>query len=101
MPKTCMSQTERLKLDPYKMKVYEILYEDCPRPWYVCRHETAEMSIEAIADNFGRLPVALRDFVRYQFGSSSTFMLLLNLLIDTYLQLLALEMVQLAAQSCK
>ncbi|KAH7174699.1 uncharacterized protein B0J16DRAFT_404456 [Fusarium flagelliforme] len=70
MPKTCMSQTERLKLDPYEMKVHEILYEDCPRPWYVCRHETAEMSIEAIAENFGRLPVGLRDFVRYQFATA-------------------------------
>jgi hypothetical protein len=51
------------------MEVYNVFYEDCDRPWVICRHKDAPMSIEKMIDNFGRLPVRLRSLVRVQLGT--------------------------------
>jgi hypothetical protein len=56
---------------PYDMEVYNVLYEDCDTPWVICRHKDAPMSIEKMIDNFGRLPVRLRNLVRVQLGTSA------------------------------
>jgi hypothetical protein len=50
------------------MEVYNVHYEDCDTPWVICRHKDAPMSIEKMIDNFGRLPVRLRNLVRVQLG---------------------------------
>jgi hypothetical protein len=34
----------------------------------MCRHHLSPLSIDTMAENFGRLPVRMRNFVRVQFG---------------------------------
>ncbi|KAI9373410.1 hypothetical protein BJX61DRAFT_502891 [Aspergillus egyptiacus] len=51
---------------PYDMEVYDVRYEDCDTPWVFCRHKDAELTLEQMVDNFGRLPVRLRNLVRVQ-----------------------------------
>lgn len=68
LPKQCKKLAAQENLDPYNMTVYDVLYEDCPQPWVICHHHLSQNRIESIADNFGRVPIGLRNFIRIQLG---------------------------------
>ncbi|EKJ68905.1 hypothetical protein FPSE_10931 [Fusarium pseudograminearum CS3096] len=69
LPKQCKKLAAQENLDPYNMTVYNVLYEDCPQPWVICHHHLSQNRIESIADNFGRVPIGLRNFIRIQFAA--------------------------------
>ncbi|KAL4886637.1 hypothetical protein BJY04DRAFT_178054 [Aspergillus karnatakaensis] len=52
--------------DPYDMEVFNVTYEDCAQPWVMCRHKEAQLTLDQMIDNFGRLPVRMRNLVRTQ-----------------------------------
>lgn len=39
------------------------LLPQCGLPWFVCREEGAEPSVEQLADVFSRIPIGMRQFV--------------------------------------
>ena len=45
--------------------VFDVFYEDCDRPWVLCRHTNAQLSAKELADNVGKIPIGLRSFVRH------------------------------------
>ncbi|KAL3478515.1 hypothetical protein BJX99DRAFT_224260 [Aspergillus californicus] len=51
---------------PYDIEVFDVLYEDCDQPWVFCRHKDAQLTLDQMIDNFGRLPVRMRNLVRVQ-----------------------------------
>ncbi|KAK6339297.1 hypothetical protein TWF718_008718 [Orbilia javanica] len=46
-------------------QVFNIKYSDCGRAWTFCRHKDAQLSIEDMADSFGRMSVHMRSLVRH------------------------------------
>jgi hypothetical protein len=53
-------------LSPYDIIPFNIEYEDCPgQPWVFCRHKDAPISEITIIDQFGRLPVRMRQYMRH------------------------------------
>ncbi|RDW72674.1 uncharacterized protein DSM5745_07846 [Aspergillus mulundensis] len=67
LPARCHDVAESWEnLSPYDMEVYNVTYEDCDRPWVMCRHKEADLSLDQMIDNFGRLPVRMRNLVRTQ-----------------------------------
>ncbi|RGP67122.1 hypothetical protein FSPOR_6178 [Fusarium sporotrichioides] len=69
LPKQCKVLAAQENLSPYDMDVYDVLYEDCPQPWVICHHHKSPSPVEKIADNFGRVPVGLRNYIRIQFAA--------------------------------
>jgi hypothetical protein len=68
LPLRCKVVAEARGLNPYDVNVYNVHYEDCDQAWVMCRHHGAQVSLDQMIDNFGRLPVRLRNIVRHQFG---------------------------------
>jgi hypothetical protein len=68
LPLRCKAVAESEGLNPYDINVYNVHYEDCNQAWVMCRHHGAQVTLEQMIDNFGRLPVGLRNVVRHQFG---------------------------------
>ncbi|KAK6523737.1 hypothetical protein TWF281_001709 [Arthrobotrys megalospora] len=46
-------------------QVFNIKYSDCDRAWTFCRHKSAQLTIEQMADSFGRMSVHMRSLVRH------------------------------------
>ncbi|OAX79723.1 hypothetical protein ACJ72_05951 [Emergomyces africanus] len=48
------------------LNVYNVTYSDCPDqdPWPICRCSDARMSLDESVTKFGRLPAALRSYIR-------------------------------------
>jgi hypothetical protein len=53
---------------PYDMEVLNVQYTDCGMAWVLCRHNKAEPSQIQMIDIFGRLPVRMRQWVRWIIG---------------------------------
>ncbi|KAL4962424.1 uncharacterized protein BDV14DRAFT_202759 [Aspergillus stella-maris] len=66
LPARCHDVAEAEGHSPEDMTVYNVTYSDCDRPWIMCRHKDAPMSLDNLIDNFGRLPVRMRNLVRTQ-----------------------------------
>ncbi|KAL4900074.1 hypothetical protein BDW74DRAFT_162353 [Aspergillus multicolor] len=66
LPARCHDVAESENVSPYDMEVFNVTYEDCDRPWVMCRHKEADLSLDQMIDNFGRLPVRMRNLVRTQ-----------------------------------
>lgn len=47
------------------LSVFSVQYDDCSRPWVMCRCADAEMSEATMVAEFGRLPPRLRSWVRH------------------------------------
>ncbi|KAH8915617.1 hypothetical protein BT69DRAFT_865989 [Atractiella rhizophila] len=47
------------------MAAINVTYNDCEMPWTICRCDDAPMSFDTLIRQFGRLPVNLRDYVKY------------------------------------
>ncbi|KAL8903918.1 MAG: hypothetical protein Q9171_007233 [Xanthocarpia ochracea] len=67
IPQFCLdaSESEDNGFNPADIKTYNIKYDDCGTAWVVCVHKDSLMSIESLADIFGRVPVASRSFIRH------------------------------------
>ncbi|KAL3458338.1 hypothetical protein BJX64DRAFT_225320 [Aspergillus heterothallicus] len=67
LPARCQAVAESWEnKSPYDMEAYYVTYEDADTPWVMCRHKDAPLTLEKMIDNFGRLPVRLRNLVRVQ-----------------------------------
>ena len=56
---------------PYpQLEAFEVTYDDCERPWYLCRCTDAQMSTDFAINEFGRLPGAFRSNIIQQFWIS-------------------------------
>ncbi|KAL5339728.1 hypothetical protein BJX70DRAFT_397440 [Aspergillus crustosus] len=71
LPARCKSVADNRGINAYDINVYEVTYDDCDTPWVFCRHHDAQVSLDQMIDNFGRLPVRLRDMVRTQIAVPS------------------------------
>ncbi|KAH6993556.1 hypothetical protein EDB82DRAFT_536527 [Fusarium venenatum] len=69
LPKQCKVLADQEGLNAYDMEVYDVLYEDCPQPWVICQHHKSPNPVKDMADNFGRLPIGLRNYIRIQFAA--------------------------------
>jgi len=72
VPQTCLDYAANGG-SPYcaaaDMIAQDITYDDCSQPWHVCQCTTGSViSIDDLVRQFGRLPVNLRDYVRYVIG---------------------------------
>ncbi len=67
IPQFCLDASESADdgFNPADIKTYNIRYDDCGTAWVVCVHKDSVMSIESLADAFGRVPVASRSFIRH------------------------------------
>ncbi|KAL3489786.1 hypothetical protein BJX62DRAFT_208341 [Aspergillus germanicus] len=68
LPLRCKAVAEERGLNPYDVNVYNVHYEDCDQAWVMCRHHSAQVTLQEMIDNFGRLPVRMRNLVRHQFA---------------------------------
>ncbi|KAL4884029.1 hypothetical protein BJY04DRAFT_20791 [Aspergillus karnatakaensis] len=68
LPARCKAVAEDRGLNPYDLNVYNVHYDDCDTAWVFCRHHDAQVSLDQMIDNFGRMPVRLRNMVRVQIG---------------------------------
>ncbi|KAF3932965.1 hypothetical protein ABW20_dc0102708 [Dactylellina cionopaga] len=65
IPQGCKDRFLAKGLEPTDAEVYNIQYSDCDRRWTFCRHKNAQLSIEKMADSFGRMPVHMRSLIRH------------------------------------
>ena len=79
LPKTNYTAKKwKVNLVPYKclrrlpkeyhdvdVDVFDVFYEDCDRPWVLCRHTSAQLAAKDMMDNIGQLPVQLRSYTRH------------------------------------
>ncbi|KAI6378500.1 hypothetical protein MCOR25_002203 [Pyricularia grisea] len=63
-PDGCRLEAEEANLDAADFKVYEVRYGDCDEPWHMCVHDEAGSSKEHLAEQFGRIPIGMRSYVR-------------------------------------
>ncbi|KAL5339852.1 hypothetical protein BJX70DRAFT_140399 [Aspergillus crustosus] len=66
LPARCHDVAENENQSPYDMEVFNVTYADCDQHWVMCRHKEAQLTLDQMIDNFGRLPVRLRSLVRVQ-----------------------------------
>ncbi|RPA86087.1 hypothetical protein BJ508DRAFT_349708 [Ascobolus immersus RN42] len=66
LPKHCYDAAVGGKCDVYKVEAYDIQYSDCNLGANVmCRCETAQVTIDQLASDFGKVPVKARQWVSY------------------------------------
>jgi hypothetical protein len=68
LPARCKAVAQERNLNVYDIDVFNVHYDDCDAAWVFCRHHDAQVSLDQMIDNFGRMPVRLRNMVRAQFG---------------------------------
>ncbi|KAK6542272.1 hypothetical protein TWF694_006232 [Orbilia ellipsospora] len=64
-PQSCVNELAWNGCISGRAVVYNVTYTDCPTPWVFCRCDNADLSINQMADFFGRMPVHLRSVVRH------------------------------------
>lgn len=66
IPADCKSVATQNGFSPSDFIPFNIEYPDCPgQPWVFCRHKDAPISEVTIIDQFGRLPVRMRQYMRH------------------------------------
>lgn len=66
IPATCATQlVAHHKLSVTDITVDNVTYSDCSVPWILCRHKDSPNPITTIVENFGRVPVGMRQHVRH------------------------------------
>lgn len=66
IPRDCKALAIEYGFSPYDIVPFNIEYDDCPgQPWVFCRHTAATISEITIIDQFGRLPVRMRQYMRH------------------------------------
>lgn len=64
IPEGCKNTAKSLNLDPNDFYVFNVKYDDCSEPWTFCRHKDYSQSDDDMIDNFGRMPVHVRSYIR-------------------------------------
>ena len=72
IPKGCKDRFIAKEYDANDAQVFNIKYSDCSRAWTFCRHKDAQLSIEDMADSFGRMSVHMRSLVRHPIALPSS-----------------------------
>ncbi|KAF3201333.1 hypothetical protein TWF679_011393 [Orbilia oligospora] len=65
IPKGCKDRFIGKGYDADDVEVFNIKYTDCDQAWTFCRHKDAQLSLEDMADSFGRMSVHMRSLVRH------------------------------------
>ncbi|KAI4250142.1 MAG: hypothetical protein L6R40_000314 [Gallowayella cf. fulva] len=67
IPQWCLdtSKSSSNGFNPEDISTYNIKYDDCNMAWVVCVHKKSIMSIDTLADLFGRVPVRSRSYIRH------------------------------------
>jgi hypothetical protein len=66
LPKVCYdAATNDKRCDKGNYDVYDITYNDCDDPWTVCRCKDSDMALKDIAEQLGRIPVGVRQWIRF------------------------------------
>ncbi|KAF3937730.1 hypothetical protein ABW19_dt0202983 [Dactylella cylindrospora] len=64
-PSSCITELANNGCQSGHAQVYNVTYTDCAQPWIFCRCDNAQMTLSAMIDLFGRMPVHLRSVVRH------------------------------------
>ncbi|KAM7203798.1 hypothetical protein V8F20_003804 [Naviculisporaceae sp. PSN 640] len=65
IPEYCKYEANAQGVSPYDIQVFNITYSDCSTPWVFCRHKDSPTSQNDMVNQFGRLPVKMRNYVRH------------------------------------
>ncbi|KAK4217764.1 hypothetical protein QBC37DRAFT_479401 [Rhypophila decipiens] len=65
IPMYCKYEAGAQGVSPYDIQVFNITYSDCSTPWVFCRHKDSPTSQTDMINQFGRLPVKMRNYVRH------------------------------------
>ncbi|KAF3913461.1 hypothetical protein AA313_de0203720 [Arthrobotrys entomopaga] len=66
IPQGCKARFAALNIKPENTEVYDVTYSTgCTAPWVMCRAKNAQLSIQTMANLFGRLPLHMRAVVRH------------------------------------
>ncbi|KAL8714569.1 MAG: hypothetical protein Q9220_001517 [cf. Caloplaca sp. 1 TL-2023] len=65
IPKDCYDLATGNGNSPADIETYNVNYQDCNTAWVLCWHKQSILSLDDLIDNFGRVPVGARQFVRH------------------------------------
>ncbi|KAK6352468.1 hypothetical protein TWF730_009293 [Orbilia blumenaviensis] len=65
IPQGCKDRFLAKGYDAKDARVFNVKYTDCDQAWTFCRHKDAQLSIDDMADSFGRMSVHMRSLVRH------------------------------------
>ncbi|KAL8849702.1 MAG: hypothetical protein Q9221_005312 [Calogaya cf. arnoldii] len=67
IPQWCLDESKSKDdgFNPADIRTYDIHYDDCETAWVVCVHKDSKMSIDTLADLWGRVPVGSRSYIRH------------------------------------
>lgn len=64
IPSDCEYYGKKAGVDPEHMVVYNVTYNDCHSPWYMC-FDSALKDHDGLLETFSRLPVHMRSWVKH------------------------------------
>jgi hypothetical protein len=64
IPKACKGFAEGEGLNVTDVLVFDVKYKDCDDTWTFCRHKDAQSTELDMVNEFGRMPVSMRSYVR-------------------------------------
>ncbi|KUL82758.1 hypothetical protein ZTR_10898 [Talaromyces verruculosus] len=65
IPQDCKDIANNEGKNPDDFEIYNVHYTDCGDAWVFCRHKDMPIDLVSTIDIFGRLPVAMRSWVRH------------------------------------
>ncbi|EEA25516.1 hypothetical protein TMatcc_006255 [Talaromyces marneffei ATCC 18224] len=65
IPQDCKDIANNEGKNPDDFEIYNVHYTDCGDAWVFCRHKDTPIDLVSTIDIFGRLPVAMRSWVRH------------------------------------
>ncbi|KAH8588179.1 hypothetical protein B0O99DRAFT_730931 [Bisporella sp. PMI_857] len=65
IPQSCYNEAVSNGYSPYDVEVFNVWYDDCEYQWVFCRHHNSVNSQIDMIDQFGRMPVHMREWVRH------------------------------------
>ncbi|KAH8692279.1 putative conidiation-specific protein [Talaromyces proteolyticus] len=65
IPSDCKDIANNEGKNPDDFEIYNVHYDDCDDAWVFCRHKDTPTDLITTIDIFGRLPVAMRSWVRH------------------------------------
>ena len=60
----CKTLAETHNFSVSDIETYNVHYDDCDQPWILCHHKNSPDPIEHFFENFGKIPVRARSYVR-------------------------------------
>ena len=65
IPQDCYNIANSEGQNPTDYLTYAVQYSDCGDPWYFCYHKNSEVTIDSMAQQFSKLPIQMRQWVRH------------------------------------